>query len=462
MELNVEKLLVGRIEPQILGPRPYKLVKKLAKPLSITGLSITAFSIPILFMNKALSSLLLITGITLTILIPITVRLWRSILASGIEQELPALLSYILPYSHTPRHIADLVMELPKDIFKWTRNESERLKILLEEGHDPLSALRILAETTPSRRLREVILDYATAQSLGAPRSQTTLLLLNHAITMVRMKWKSHVEAGSIVAELTATAIIAGSAMTPITMLAGGNAALVSIFSILTPLIGGLGLLLTRPVIGDIKPSPRIYIPLLILPLIISVLLLNEIIIPSLAILAIAALASETLTHKYRRTFEEGMRALRAASERSRYGMDFEETLRKAENAASGVVKAIIQSATIAGRLGVGEAISRLYQVVEEAVNSVKTAKVQALLMMAISVAAPPIALYAIKFIENAASTAADLLVDTSSVNLIKGILTASAVLAPLPAAIVHRGWLPSLLPSLASLLASLYVIGAL
>ncbi len=462
MNSRIERILVGEVEPQKLGIKPYKAVKVLARPAFIIGTILLATSVPLFIVGSGLFFFTLVAGVASLIAVPLAVRAWKSVLASGIDQELPALLSYILPYSHTPRHIVDLIITLPRDIFKWTLHEAERLKILLDEGQDPLSALRLLAETTPSRRLREVILDYATAHSLGAPRSQTTLLLLNHAVAAVRMKWKTHVETGTIVAELTATAIIAGSAMTPIAMLTGGNILLISIFAILTPLIGGLGLLLTRPVIGDMKPSSKIYMASPALLLIVSVLLLNKIIMPSLVILAITATIIEAIAYWNSKAFESSIQALRIASERSKYGMGFEDTLRNAEKAASGVIRAIIQSASIAGRLGVGEAISRLYQIIEEALNSVRSAKVQALLMAFISTAAPPIALYAVKFMEDAASTASDLLVGIGSIETVKNVLLASSVLSPLPAAIVHRGWVPSFIPSLASLVLSLYVLGLL
>ncbi len=447
-------LLARIIEGEDLPPSIYKRLKthtpaiaKAATLASLIGLvacTQTPYACILAAAPLALPLLLLLAG-----------SLWRSLASNGIDQEIPLLLAYLLPYSHTPTHLTDLLVRLPRPPFKWSSREAERLDLLVKMGYDPLTALKKLAGTTPSKKLSRILNDYIAAHSLGAPRSQITLTLLNHALAAIRDSWKRYIEVGRIITEAIATATIAVAALTPVTILTGGGIQALAVIALLAPVAGALLLIAIRPGMGEPAPPHHITLAAHGAPLLAATLLYLDLATHAMAVLAVATVIVESWWRRASGSLERGARSIRMAAEAIKYRGDYEKHLKEAEDSAGPLIRVLASSMRVAGKLGVANAFQAIAQVLEEAASSLRQVKSTSLILSVISIAAVTIGAYTAILIEEAAMESGM----STGIEGLGGVLAALAPLAPLPATVMHRGRAPSQLPSLVSSLLVYHVM---
>ncbi len=438
-------------DPELVGPIAAPTLRlaiaflaSLAVASSVTALLVLPFSLTHSLALVALSgaSVLLYHGLP---------RIWRSVLASGIEQELPAVLVYLVPYSASPKYIADVIAGLPSGVFRWFRHESARLRLLLDMGLDPVTALRRLAETTPSRRLREVLAEYTSLQLLGAQSSQASIRLLDRAITIVREKWHQYREAGRAIVELSAAGLVSLVALAPMIGPASGAA---SLGAGVVMLVAGLYLLSARPRLGDYPASPALVGVLIAPSIAASLLALYG--RPILAVLALLAgtVAGEVLHRRAASRLASAIKSLRLAAEKARLGLEYTGELAQALPLGA-PVRAVLEASRVAGSIGVGQALVRLVRVVEEAEEQRRRASLEAAVLEAISAASPPVMALAVARLNQLLAAGAPLLGGGA---ISSGAILALAPLAPIPASILRRGRTATALAGLASLVLTLYV----
>jgi len=241
-------------DPELYGPEPSRFFRLMFKASLSLAIVLTILA-PLLLLKGLAGPIVLALPLAPLLLSYTMPTVWRVILGSGVDKELPAVLAYLIPYTRTPINIADLIAMLKGEGYFWTKFEASRLRFLLNLGYDPLTALKKLAETTPSRGLSEVLRDYINAQTLGVSRGQLTLILFKHAMDSIRDQWRSHIEFGRVVAEGVVAAVVSMAALAPLVLLGGGYPVLlVTIPAVVAP-AGALAMLATRPTIGEYRLS---------------------------------------------------------------------------------------------------------------------------------------------------------------------------------------------------------------
>ena len=438
MDLHLYRLW----DPELYGPEPSRFFRLMFKASLILALVLTV-----------LAPLLLLAGLPVFVLAlpPVAVltpyiapAIWRAILGSGVDRELPAVLAYLIPYTRTPINIVDLIAMLRGEGYFWARFEASRLRFLLDLGYDPLTALKKLAETTPSRGLSEVLRDYINAQTLGVSRGQLTLLLFKHAMESIRDQWRSHIEFGKVVAEGVVAAIVSMAALAPLVLLGGGYPVLlVAIPAVVAP-AGAIAMLATRPSIGEYRLSYFELLLTITVPFIAVAINFRISLEAGLAYLVGMTVVVEAIAIGFKRLSSTSMRELRLAVEESRLGLIPEERLAKAERVASGIIRTVISASRIAGTMGIGEALNQILSLVEEAQRHAKTASLQATILATLSAVSIPIAVYGLNLLKNAVEASSMNLIDPTSISHIIWLIAATSPLVALPASILQRGWLIS------------------
>ena len=387
-------------------------------------------------------------------------RVWRFVVGYQVDQELPALLTYMLPYTYSNLHIADVLMGVRVvGEFPWAAREAERLRVLVDLTQDPHGSLKMLASTTPSRGLRLTLEDYIHAQTLGAGRAQLTLTLFRRALDAVRDSWRSHVDFARLVAEGMATLAVALVAVTPVAML-GGVGGVVSVLAWL-PVVaapaGAIVILLNRPGLGEYRPPLFVRVMALQAPFAATALALTSSPEAGVAWLLGWAIPVEVAVWVVGRRAELAERELRRAVDEARLGIPPVERLKAAEELAGGVLRAILKSARVAGMTGVWEALSLVYTLVAEARSLAGSARTQGLMMSLILALIPALSIFTLKMVATAVAEGVGV-ASAFGVNLqavgeeaerTARIIAAASPLIPLPAAVLHRGWTPSPIPSL-------------
>jgi hypothetical protein len=387
-------------------------------------------------------------------------RVWRSVVGYQVDQELPALLTYMLPYTYSNLHIADVLMGVRLvGEFPWATREAERLRVLVDLTQDPHGSLKALASTTPSRGLRLTLEDYIHAQTLGAGRAQLTLTLFRRALDAVRDSWRSHVDFARLVAEGMATLAVALVAVTPVAMLggAGGAVSVLAWLPVVAAPAGAVVILLNRPGIGEFRASLFVRVMALQAPFAATALALASSLEAGVAWLLGWAIPVEVAVWVVGRRAELAERELRKAVDEARLGIPPVERLKAAEELAGGVLRAILKSARVAGMTGVWEALSLVYTLVAEARSLAGSAKTQGLMMSLILALIPALSIFTLKMVATAVAEGAGV-ASAFGVNLqavaeeaerTARIIAAASPLITLPAAVLHRGWTPSPIPSL-------------
>ena len=438
MDLHLYRLW----DPELYGPEPSRFFRLMFKASLILALVLTVLA-PLLLLAGLPVFVLALPPVA--VLIPyIAPAIWRAILGSGVDRELPAVLAYLIPYTRTPINIVDLIAMLRGEGYFWARFEASRLRFLLDLGYDPLTALKKLAETTPSRGLSEVLRDYINAQTLGVSRGQLTLLLFKHAMESIRDQWRSHIEFGKVVAEGVVAAIVSMAALAPLVLLGGGYPVLlVAIPAVVAP-AGAIAMLATRPSIGEYRLSYFELLLTITVPFIAVAINFRISLEAGLAYLVGMTVVVEAIAIGFKRLSSTSMRELRLAVEESRLGLIPEERLAKAERVASGIIRTVISASRIAGTMGIGEALNQILSLVEEAQRHAKTASLQATILATLSAVSIPIAVYGLNLLKNAVEASSMNLIDPTSISHIIWLIAATSPLVTLPASILQRGWLIS------------------
>jgi len=442
------------IEPRLYPPGQARLLTRLAQALVLAALAASVAGAVVAPIHADAAIALEIIALAATAVAWLAPRAWRAVVGAGINREMPSLLAYVIPYASSARYLADVIAALPRSFFRWTRHEADRLRYLMDLGYDPVAALEELAATTPSRKLREALNDYIHAQKLGAPRSTVTIRLLERAVEEARSAWRNYTDLGRGLVEAATAAMIAAVAMAPMALLSGTiNVGLLAAPLVAAPAIGII-MLVSRPSLGDYRGSMAAAALALLGALISATTGLSLGIGYEFVVLAAFTVAAEALAVLEARKEEAAYAAFREAVEEARYGGALEAALARAAGLAKGVVAAIIEAARVAGRLGVGEALANLYRVVEEARSARLQARGQGLVLAALAAATVPVAVYTLTSI--AALEGIEILAGSpKSLEAAAHVMVALSPLAPLPAAILMRGWRPGLAPSLASLTAA-------
>ncbi len=452
-EVAVESMKLG--DPVRVGPLAARSIRLATALFIIYSLSTSIVAVAVAPFNPLLAVAMVAASILLLAVAEALPHMWRSVLANGIEQELPALLLYILPYSSSPRYLADVIRSVPTDIFKWTRHEAAKLSLFIDMGNDPIKALQLLAKTTPSKGLKKILVEYTNLQWIGATRVATSLKITERAVESIREKWKSYSELGKLVVEALASGFVAIAALSPIA--GGGESTLLLLAPLLAGILASVLLLVVRPQLGDL-PSPAWPAALPLASTIISsILVLRGLILPAIVLLVAALIPMEVLARRSRGREAESLQALSAAAEHARFGRDYEGLLRKAEAYGGGVIKAIARASRVAGNLGVADALERLVDILWEAISIRRNAWLEAIVLEILSALAPVVGgLAMIKLNAFFSATQTPFLPAGNNIN--PQLVMASAIAAPLPAAVLRRGRLASVASALAALLALLYL----
>jgi len=443
-----------RSDPLSLGPVAAAKIRATITMLESLAVSAAIVAPVMLFFSRTLSLAVVVLALASLIVAEIVPAAWRSVLANGIDQEMPALLVYLLPYTASPRYLADVLTSIPENIFKWARHEAAKLELLLGSGMDPLSALEELARTTPSRALQKTLKEYVTLQRIGATRSEMTVRLVERAVKSVEEKWRSYSALGRVIVEAVASSIVAVSALAP---LVGGPRLLsISALIILGSTAGAILLVLSRPRIGDIQAPASIAAVTLGTPLLAGLLLYEGLDKTAIALLAGTVVLVEYYAAKYRRTYIEALSKLEEAAERARLGLDYDSLLEKAEAVGGDIVRAVAEASRIAGSIGVGGALEKLVEVLEEAGRVRRSVWAEALVLEALSGLAPIMSVYAVIKLGALTGQAPQWILPALKPRVLIRVLVPTVPVSVLPASVLRRGRLAS---QLGGLLAALGVL---
>jgi len=437
-------------DPEVYGPTGARLLGRLRLAL----LALAALSAPAALLDYRLALL----PAALAVASYAAPALWRRLLGSLIDREVPAVLAYMLPFAAVTGYIADLVAGLAESrAFRWARLEGERMKLLLNVGYDPVTALKVLVETTPSSALRDALIDYIYVQRVGASRSSVAIVLLRSALESVRSQWRGYQQIASLVADATLTLVVASALVAPLAAFAGdpGMAALAALSPVVAAPLGVALLLGFRPSMGDPRPPTPVFVAFAAAPVALAAATAIAGPWKALAAGAVAALALEYAARIYDDRGRRALNTLKMAAEAARYGQDYQDLLKKAEALATGFVKAFIEASARAGRIGVGEALDYVYRVVMEARSQASSLKGHAVALAVIAAATPAIVILVLEIIEALSRAAGPFMPSAMDFTWIEYLVAVTAPLLAMPAAVLMRPWTPSLVPSLAALLSA-------
>ncbi|MEB3816424.1 MAG: type II secretion system F family protein, partial [Desulfurococcales archaeon] len=428
-----------RLDPAKYGPRTAMQLLMARIFLYIT--SLTSLILPI---NLFLRLIILLSLIGMGAGIG---KFYESILSSGLEDEVPSLILYLLPYSWSTYTIADLIVRLSDKAssgFKWLRHEACRLRLLLESGNDPLRALSLLAETTPSTSLKLLLEELVHASKIGYPRALVLSRLAERALEGVRRRWSSYAELAKVTAEVSAALMVALGALAPLSGFTGLNFNIISA-SVTAPALLSLLLVLMQPNAGPGR-SPLTY---RILPMaaIVGIALAAYSAGPIKALLVALPLTVvvEVAGVLHERKIKAGIDSLSKAAREARLGRPVEELLARAKPVDKPVIDAILDSTRIAGLSRAWAGMEFLERAYREALRTINSIRSSAFLVMAISLMASLTALYSASLL---ARIAASLTPESRVLALqVTRIIELLAPLTASSASILLRPRLPSLVP---------------
>lgn len=384
---------------------------------------------------------------------------WIKLLDSGIDNEMPAFLAFLIPYASTSKNLTDLMLMFPKSLnIKFIKYEIDRLKILLGIESDFRKALNKLNETTPNKRLKRFLTDYMQAETMGTSRYGITSLLYKHAMLSLRDKWNSYTELGKEFAEISIGIVLGMGALAPLIMISSPNLVLmIFLLGILFISLISLLLLFIRPNIGEPLGNNYITSGILIMPLLASFLLLIGYNYLALAFLAVTSSIIEINYFRLNKKVLQALTNLRIASEKAKLGKRFDIELLRSRIIAGNVIDAIISAEKIAGKTGTSHAIEGLSMVIDEAKRLSKSLSSLSLLMIGFSIISPGISLIIINVMSSVFPAMSQFInLNLNTVILTKKIILSLSPLSPLPISILHRGKQASLIPSLISFMVSL------
>ena len=389
----------------------------------------------------------------------IAARTYSYVVASGTEGELPAALAFLIPYAASSRDLANLLVYAARELkLRFLGREAWRLEALMASGNDERAALRFLADTSPSQRLRLIITELLNAEELGLPRSRLVATLYSRTLDLVRTSWSNYVKVGEVVVEGVITLVASAAILVPIAVI--GSASLLAPLAAISAAISiGSALLLAfeRPRLGDLEGGWSIGGLTLTAAVLASAFTAWGRIAIAVAVLAIAAVYSESLNVVAERKASLAAAKLREAAARARLGMTFDEQLRLAAPAGGKVVEAVAKAFRVAGRVGLGGAIESFADVINDAMRAVSSVRVEGILLESLSAVVPAVSAVAIRVMASyVASSTVFAFLGLGSLAGSLNVLLFMAPLAPLPAAALQRGRRMSATPSLASLVTTL------
>ena len=441
--------------PDLLGPQITIKIRKISRNLYISSLLTSTLSLLVALVKPMLGLLVALVALIELALPSIAIATWRWMLSWGLDRETPAILTYLLPYASGPKYLADVIVGAPREHFTWLRWEADRLEYLLKLGRDPLSALRELARTTPSKKLREALLDYVNTHELGAPRSQVTMRLLERALAEARGQWRGYIELAKGIIESIVALTMSLVVLAPIGFMASKDLApLALIPAILSP-VGALALISMRPAIGEGDTGGEIPLLAVTGAFASTIAFFTVDWKIAVAILLILAIIVEYRSYRAFHIEEKATMVLREIAVGAKYGRFTHERITEALPAASKILRALISALTYAGKLGISEALINVYRVLEEAREARLSSKGQGLILTGVAVLTPPISIYMINMLANLAK-GGEALGITSNPQSLAVYLSAASPLIPIIGAALWRGRKLSLIPSLIALVLSL------
>ena len=441
--------------PDLLGPQIAIKMRRIFRNIYILSVVTSMLSPLLALVNPTLGLLSALTALVELALPSIVIVVWRRILAWGLDRETPAVLTYLLPYASGPKYLADVIIGAPREYFTWLKWEADRLEYLLRLNYDPLSALRELARTTPSKKLREALLDYVNTHELGAPRSQATMRLLERALAEARGQWRSYIELAKGIIESIVALTMSLVVLAPIGFMASKDLApLALIPAILSPL-GALALIFVRPAIGEGDTGAEIPLLAVAGAFASTIAFFAAGWRIAVTILVILAIIVEYRSYRAFQVEEKATMVLREIAVGAKYGRFTHERIVEALPAASKVLRALVSALTYAGKLGVSEALINVYRVLEEAREARLSSKGQGLILTGVAALTPPISIYMINMLANLAK-GGEALGITSNPQSLAVYLAAASPLIPVIGAALWRGRKLSLIPSLIALALSL------
>jgi len=459
MERDLSNLLLKKdLDPLIVGPEIYRSIVKIR--IVILGMIFPVF----LTTYKVLGLPLALIALALTITVYFTSpSLYRSFIASELDREIVALLLYILPFSWSPRSVADVFAGLAswkRAPFKWSSKEALRLTTILNMGKDPLSALAKLAETTPSKKLKETLEIIVDTSRAGISKERTIESLASTTVEEIRSSWKNYTELAQIAAESSIALMLSIAVIVPIASMAG-NALWLLQLPLLISAIFTLVLLTYQPMLGLNYSGTWIrFIPLILV--LITTALLNVNVIYSIVLLVIFSILIEVLWRRRSLNFRRALNNFRRAVDKARLGLPIVEELERSRPLLGDVISAMVEAVKVAGTVGVWRIMDKVYGALREAIRSASEARSSSYILMIISIMVPAMALYIVKAILSIGKGSPMVLgIEGMSLEATKWILL-STPLSVMPASVLHRPRMPSLIPSLIATLVSLLIIANL
>ena len=435
------------VPPEVFTPGLYWKLGLLRLTLLPTGL-VSAALTPLFGVAPLAVGTLLMVG---ALLAP---HALRSIIASGIDDEVPSLVLYLIPYAWSPHTVADLIARIAyvRRGFRWLRLEARRLSMLLDWGLDPLTALQKLSHTTPSASLREVLDEFIHASRTGFPRSLLLARLAERALEGIRRRWQSYSELSRTLAEANAAIIVAAGVMAPLASVSGGSAAMVLPLSVLLPALGALASTILQPASGPGRTGLSLRLAPLLAGYVFVALALTAAGSTLLPLIAFGALATEAYGFRASMKIRRALRALGVAAREARLGRLSTEMLEEAANLDRPVFEAIIEAVRVGGATRIWTGLEMLERAYRSALRAVESTRSHAIMTTAVTLVSLAVSWYALGLMASLATQSHGMLPSAAAAEAAP-FIRASAVAAGLSAGVLLRPRLPSLLPSLAMIL---------
>jgi len=447
--------LLRNIEVSAYGRRDYRLIKS-----TILCLKMASFSfllLPLLY--RGYETIIVTLSITPFLFLSEfwLPGLWKKMEGVGIDAEMPAFLAYLMPYARSSRGLVDLMISIPKSLkLRFIESEIERLRRLINMGMDSRKALKTLAKTTPNQRLGKFLFDYLNAEYMGTAKHNIVSLLYDYAISSLKEKWNAYAEFGRGVVEIGLGLTLSFAIVISLAPIAGPNivVSLAIIAFIIIPLMS-IGLIITMPKIGGEKHYDAILS--LVPALLASAMLAEGFGYISLIPLFVATPFIEAYNARIKKKVSKALESLKVAAEKAKIGKRFDKELYKARFVAGNIAEAIISSEKIAGKMGVSNAIEKLEQLIEESERLSESLRIQSILMIAVSIASLIISILSINFISSIYASIPQG-INVGAVAVARNVIISLSPIVTFPSSILYRERVPSLLPSLVSAIALLFI----
>lgn len=451
------------LDPRLYGPATKFLRASRAWSPYVSAALAVAGMLILVRRDLTLGFALLITSLLVALIEPLATVMLRYLIGSGTNEELPVLLAALIPFASSSRGLVQLLVELPEKLkLRFLSMEARRLSYLLVTGMDERSALRFLADTTPSQALREVIRDLLNAEEMGTSRARIAATLYRKAMESLKASWASYVRMSEAITEGLVSLLVSLGVFIPILAM-GSAASLTALFalSLMLAPAATAALAISRPRLAEPEGGTYMLIVSLVGAVTASLMIVKGQQLVAFAVLAPLAVLGELEWHKVRRALNESLAGLREAAERARLGLGFVEPLRRVRLLGRKLINSIAYASSIAGTGGSGAALEAFASVVSDAIISLRSVAAESALLTAISAVTPALTMVALKVLiaYSASQQYAALLIPPTLLGDALRMTIALAPLSPLPPVAMYRGRRISVLPSIASLAIALAVL---